>query len=60
LFVSDDRSLLAAKSMFASFERTWFRHDRVSLTSAIIGLLTAACGHPACAWYGRVIAVTAR
>jgi hypothetical protein len=46
--------------MFASFERTWFRHDRVSLTSAIIGLLTAACGHPAWACYGRVIAVTAR
>jgi len=46
--------------MFASFDRTWFRHDRVSLTSAITRLLMTACGHPAWARFGWVMAVTAR
>jgi len=53
LLVSDGRSLFAAKSMFASFERTWFWRDRVSLTSAITRLCVTAWGHPAWARFGR-------
>jgi len=31
--------------MFAGFDRTWFRRDRVWLTSAITRLCVTACGH---------------
>jgi hypothetical protein len=46
--------------MFASFDRGWLRHDRVSLTLAIACLLVAAYGYPAWTRFGWVIAVTAR
>jgi len=39
--------------MFAVFDRTWFRRDRVWLASAITRLCVTAYGHPAWTRFGR-------